>query len=251
MKREGSEEGGKTIRGEGGEKKESREKESVVSLRRGGKGVRESRVRKVKRSKREEKEGRIGEWGRKECRREEGKEQEGSLKMGFWNVTGVKGKQEGFWERTKEWDVVGLVETWLEQKEWEKMKNKMLKEFNWRIQGAKKERVGRKGRAIGGIMMVRKGLEGEEEWVEEEGLMIREVRWKKEKWRLATVYVSGNLDKIMGKIKSVKEKEGREERWIVGGNFNARTEEKGALEDGKEGVKRICDRLYLSVNKKN
>ncbi|TGZ48452.1 Uncharacterized protein DBV15_12818 [Temnothorax longispinosus] len=165
-------------------------------------------------------------------------------------MAGVKGKEKGFWERIKEWDVVGLVETWLEQEEWEKMKNRVPKEFNWRIQGAKKERVGRKGRAIGGIMMgVRKGLEGEEEWVKEEGLMIREVRWKKEKWRLATVYESGNLDKIMGEIKSVKEKEGREERWIVKGNFNAKTGEKGALEDGEEEVERICDKLYLSVNK--
>ena len=65
-------------------------------------------------------------------------------------------------------------------------------------------------------MGVRKGLEGKEEWVKKEGLMIREVRWKKEKWRLATVYVNGNLDKIMGEIKSVKKKEGREKRWIVG-----------------------------------
>ncbi|TGZ39489.1 Uncharacterized protein DBV15_12423 [Temnothorax longispinosus] len=150
-------------------------------------------------------------------REEERKEQEGSLKIGFWNVAGVKEKQEGFWERIKEWDVVGLVETWLKQEEWEKMKNRVPKKFNWSIQGAKKERVGRKERAIGGIMMeVREGLEEEEEWVEEESLMIREVRWKKEKWRLATVYVSGNLDKMMGKIKSVKEEEGRKERWIVG-----------------------------------
>jgi len=46
-------------------------------------------------------------------------EQEGGSKVGFWNVAGVKGK-DGFWERIKEWDVTGLVETWVEQKDWRK-----------------------------------------------------------------------------------------------------------------------------------
>ncbi|TGZ55539.1 hypothetical protein DBV15_12847 [Temnothorax longispinosus] len=97
IKWKSSEEGGETMGGVGGEKREkreSKEEESVVRLRGRGKEVRESRVWKVKRSEREEKN-----WGRgrKECWREkEGKEQKGSPKIGFWDVAGVKGKQEGF-----------------------------------------------------------------------------------------------------------------------------------------------------------
>lgn len=108
------------------------------------------------------------------------------LKMGFWNITGVRGKDEDFWERIKEWDVVGLVEMWLESKDWEGMKRNMLVDCSWWMQGARKE--GRKGRAAGGIIMgIKRGLEGKAEVVEEEGLVIREVNWKGKKWRVGTV----------------------------------------------------------------
>lgn len=59
--------------------------------------------------------------------------------MAFWNVTGERGKGQDFWERIKEWDVVGLVETWLEEKDWESFKRKIPAEFDWEIQGARKE----------------------------------------------------------------------------------------------------------------
>lgn len=39
------------------------------------------------------------------------------------------------------------------------------------------------------MMGIRKNLEGGEEWTEEEGILIREVRWKGEKWRVETIYV--------------------------------------------------------------
>ena len=54
MKRKGSEKRGKTIRRKCGEK---REEESVVRLRKRGRGVRESRVGKVKKVKEREKRG--------------------------------------------------------------------------------------------------------------------------------------------------------------------------------------------------
>lgn len=108
--------------------------------------------------------GKIIELGREEEERDEsdtggGGVQEGSLNVGFWNVARVKGKVGGFCVRIKEWDVVGLVETWLEWKEWEKIKSRVLEELDWRVQGARK-----KGTAIKGVMMgIRKGLEGEKE----------------------------------------------------------------------------------------
>lgn len=42
---------------------------------------------------------------------------EGSLRVDFWNVAGLSGKNEGFWERFKEWDVVELMETWVKLNE--------------------------------------------------------------------------------------------------------------------------------------
>lgn len=29
------------------------------------------------------------------------------IKIRFWNVAGIKGKDEEFWERIEEWDVIG------------------------------------------------------------------------------------------------------------------------------------------------
>jgi len=79
-------------------------------------------------------------------------------------VAGVRGKDEEFWEKIKEWDVIGLVETWVEKEEWKRWKGKVLGEFEWTMQGASKE--DRRGRAKGGIWMgIRKGLEeGKGEW---------------------------------------------------------------------------------------
>lgn len=57
-------------------------------------------------------------------------------------MAGIRGKDEEFWERSKKWDVIDLVETWLEVKDWEKMG------LNWTLQRARNER--KKRRAAGG-----------------------------------------------------------------------------------------------------
>lgn len=41
----------------------------------------------------------------------------------------IKEKDEEFSERITGWDVVGLVETWLELKDWEKWNGRMPKKF--------------------------------------------------------------------------------------------------------------------------
>lgn len=65
----------------------------------------------------------------KEKRRKEGREGRGiegknnSLKFDFWNVAKIKRKNEEFWETIKEWDLIGLVETWLKLKNWKKWRS--------------------------------------------------------------------------------------------------------------------------------
>jgi len=66
-----------------------------------------------------------GREGKNERKREERKEE---LKIGFWNVAGVKGKDEDFWEKIREWDVIGMMETWIEECDWEKWEEKVPKE---------------------------------------------------------------------------------------------------------------------------
>lgn len=33
------------------------------------------------------------------------------IKIGFWNVAKIKGKDKEFWKRIKGWNVIGFVET--------------------------------------------------------------------------------------------------------------------------------------------
>ncbi|KYM96706.1 hypothetical protein ALC62_12627, partial [Cyphomyrmex costatus] len=111
-------------------------------------------------------------------------------KIVFWNVAGMIGKDEEFWEGLKEWDIIGLVETWVEQKSWSKIRGKLPKEFMWKCQTAR--RKNRKGRAIGGIITgVRKGIEevkDNENVSELEGMVQRKGRyWEDEERRVCRV----------------------------------------------------------------
>lgn len=124
--------------------------------------------------------------------------------MGFWNIAGVRGRDKEFWKRIKEWDVEGLVETWLKSKNWEGMKRNMPVEFSWWMQEARRER--KRERAAGGIIMrIKKSLEGKVEVVEEEGMVIREINWKRERWRVGTVYIRENMERVL-KRKKVDER---------------------------------------------
>jgi hypothetical protein len=90
------------------------------------------------------------------------------------------------WEK---FDVVGMVETWVEEKGWEKLEKRMPIGFEWKCQYA--ERESKKGRAKGGIIMgVKNGLEEENgtEAKEERGFMERTVKRKHRKWRIVTIY---------------------------------------------------------------
>jgi len=35
----------------------------------------------------------------------------------FWNVAGVKSKDRDFWDYLEKFDVIGLCETWIEERE--------------------------------------------------------------------------------------------------------------------------------------
>lgn len=77
-------------------------------------------------------------------------------------------KDKEFWGRIKEWDVVGLVKTWLEIKDWKEIKKKMLMEFSWCMQEASKEK--KKRRAARRIIMgIKKGLGEKKRWWRRKG----------------------------------------------------------------------------------
>lgn len=79
----------------------------------------------------------------------------------FWNVAGVRKKEEDFWEFLTEFEVVGLTETWIDEVGWGKLKGRMPEGWRWKSQPAKRD--SKKGRAKGGIITgVRKEIEERE-----------------------------------------------------------------------------------------
>lgn len=99
----------------------------------------------------------------------------GKVRVGFWNVARIKNKTRAFWKYIGEWDVINLMETWVGEAEWEKLKEEMPEEFRWKIQMAKWE--GGRGRVAGEIITgVRKGLEEEVVGNRIEGVQVRRVK---------------------------------------------------------------------------
>lgn len=58
------------------------------------------------------------------------------MRIAFWNVAGLMNKDKEFWRRLNEWQVILLMETWVDEKGWEKVKDKLSRGFDWRMQAA-------------------------------------------------------------------------------------------------------------------
>lgn len=86
----------------------------------------------------------VGKGGEREKTRED-------WKVCFWNVGGLGNKDKDFWDGLDKWDVVVLIETWMDKRGWKRRSKKMPKGFKWGIQLA--GRRNRKGRTMGGLMM--------------------------------------------------------------------------------------------------
>lgn len=93
--------------------------------------------------------------------------------------------------------------------------------------GGKKRRQKRES----GGDLVGRGLGREEKGVNEEGIIIRN-KMERENLENRSSNIKENLGRIMGRIKEEVEKRRGETGWIIGGDFNVRTGEKGALKDG-------------------
>lgn len=154
--------------------------------------------------------------------------------MAFWNVAGIMNKGVKFWGEIKQWKIVVMVEAWVDEKKWDKVRRILPKGYRWERQLAIKRN--RKGRPMGGIIIgVRKdeGMVRVREVEEKgEGVMVIEVEIGKEKWTIVGVYVNGDMKKKMEEMREWLEEQ-REDKWtVIGGDFNART---GVLGGGKDG----------------
>ncbi|CAG5093126.1 Protein of unknown function [Cotesia congregata] len=157
-----------------------------------------------------------------------------NVKVGFgrlW-VEGVMYRWDGF-------EVIGLCETWVEEKGWEVTKNRLPSEWSWDYIPA--ERVERRESARGGIILgVRKEIAGQ--LVEKrKGMIKREVRVGKKMWDVYSIYNDREGREMLEELDELDEwvKEGEEEREIIiGGDWNARIGEMASVEELNGGEKR-------------
>lgn len=74
-------------------------------------------------------------------------------------------KDAQFWEYIKQFNIIGMVETWIEEKRWSRAREHLPEAFRWRCQSARREK--KKGRAIGGIITgIRKEITEETEEIQ-------------------------------------------------------------------------------------
>lgn len=105
------------------------------------------------------------------------------MESGLLECDEFERKDENFWKELREWDVVVLSETWMDEKRWEKVKGKLEGGFEWEVQLAR--RKSKKGRAMGGILMgIRRELLERETKIEmeEEGIMMGRMKQGREIW---------------------------------------------------------------------
>lgn len=127
----------------------------------------------------------------------------------------------------RDWEVIVLMDTWLEEKDWEEVRRRLPERYVWKRQVAKREK--KKERASGGMILgMKKELvikeKGQEKEVE--GILTARIKYENGSWREVGVYIKGD----MKKLKEMEERmEGNRDgtRTIIGGDFNTKTGEEG------------------------
>ena len=158
-------------------------------------------------------------------RRQTGTEER--VEVDFWNIVGLGRKDEDFWEYIKEKDIMFLMETWVQENNWEKMARKLPKEFEWKAQHA--ERTKTRERGSGGMVVgVRKGIECS--IVEMDGglMQLKTSMGGREIWRMVGVYNRKHEIRLLEKLeREIGETE--EECLMIGGDFNGRIGKGGGV----------------------
>lgn len=146
--------------------------------------------------------------------------------VGFWNVAGLLNKDRQFWKYIEKFDAIGLTETWVDGKQWERLKEKLPDKFIWKCAAVKREKI--KGKAKGGIITgIRRGVREEETTNELDDIQERRVIVNNTEWRILTVYSRDIRETVKDLQQVIQSPENR--RVLVGGDFNARIGDEGTI----------------------
>lgn len=128
------------------------------------------------------------------------------LKICFWNIAGIINKCDETWEYLDNFDIIGLSETWIEEEQWKKIKDKMSNKFNWICTPAKENKKGRTREEI--ITVTRKDLK---EVITRELSQQVEIKmlYNGNRWNIITVYSQNIEETIMETIMEYTRRERR------------------------------------------
>lgn len=127
----------------------------------------------------------------------EGGEEEKEWRIGFWNVAGLRNKDED-WSGLRKWEVIVLLETWMNEKGWRGIKGKLPRGYIWGLQWAEKKNG--KGKAMGGMVMgIKREIVEKGKGIEtgKEGMIVGRVIVGEQSWRVVGVYVNGNMEEAL------------------------------------------------------
>lgn len=147
----------------------------------------------------------------------EGRRKDDRRKMLFWNIAGTN-KDKDCWKFIESFDFISLCETWLEKKDWIKLRNRLPTSFKLDCSFAKRDKV--KGRAKGGMIIGIKKNWGKKISIEKDikkGIVISRIARSKITKDIVVVslYYSGNWDKL-DKILSALYEEEKEKIITIG-----------------------------------
>lgn len=166
---------------------------------------------------------------------------EKKLRILFWNVQGLATKITQVREYLSEFEVILLVETFVESKNEIKMQNMLPKKYNWMWTPANRDLT--RGRPWGGALIgVKEGVEIESHWSDEKlscsGVNIRLPSGKE--YSLLNIYNRKGIKTIQQKV-SMQIEDNKEKKCIALGDWNAKIGEMGQrkeMYDEKEGEQR-------------
>lgn len=148
--------------------------------------------------------------------------------MVFWNVTVLGNKDRDFLRKSEKWDVICLLEIWIEEKgKWRKIEKKLSKGYSWEKQWTR--RRNKKKRTMGGMLMQVKREREVKRVVTEEGEKGRRNfdEENDDKGREVENYRSIHQWKYKRETEKIKKVDRRrtERKSNNKGNFNAKTGE--------------------------
>lgn len=152
--------------------------------------------------------------------------------MIFWNVAGLKNKDRDVWNFIEAGDFVSISETWVEEQNIDFIKSKLTKKMEWKFVAAVREK--KRGRARGGFLIgVKKdwlvGKGGFVVNIIDEGLVKVELNTIDGSLKIWSVYNSGNMEEYWKMWEDMDYT--MEGNLLIGGDFNIRIGNEGALVD--------------------